>query len=402
MTTQDTNRRRGNTTQRNTTASARRSPSSGGTSTQKRTSSYSSTAKRRKRAAMRKKANTRTAVVLVLEVLVLAVMLGVLWFVIRATDEDTGITKVEIPTEDVIVNEGVVENEKLDTYRTIALFGLDSVTGELLSGTRSDTIMVASVNNETKEVRIMSVYRDTFLNLGNDTYNKCNSAYAKGGPKQAINMLNMNLDLDITDFVAVGFKGVTDCVNAVGGVYIDVDEAELKHINSYVETIADNINEKYTPVKTTGYQKLNGLQATAYCRIRYTAGDDFKRTERQREVLKAILDQAKKMDVASLTKIANNVFGNVATSIDLDEIIELLGDIASYTMVDEGGFPSLDYRTTASLGKGIGDSVLCTDLEEAVIDFHERFFANEEYKPSETLKEISQEIHKKTDSFIRK
>ena len=342
----------------------------------------------------------RNVVILVIEVLVLALMLGVLWFVIRATDEDTGIQRVEIPEEEISVNEGVETNENLEKYRTIALFGLDSTVGELKQNTRSDTIMIASINNETKEVRIMSVYRDTYLNLGNDTYNKCNAAYAKGGPKQAINMLNMNLDLDITDFAAVGFKGVIDVVDAVGGVWIDVDSAELEHINNYQISISENLKTDYTPVTKSGLQLLDGLQATAYCRIRYTAGDDFKRTERQREVLQAIMEEAKDLDVASLTKIANNVFGNFYTSVDLQEVISLLSDLPSYTIIDEGGFPSNDYRTGATIG-GIGDSVICTDLEEAVIDFHKRFFADEEYQVSETLKGISQTIHANTDAYVR-
>lgn len=343
---------------------------------------------------------TRNIVILVIEVMVLAIMLGVLWFVTKATDEDTGIQRVEIPEEEIEVNEGVEENENLETYRTIALFGLDSTVGELKQNTRSDTIMIASINSETKEVRLMSVYRDTYLNLGNDTYNKCNAAYAKGGPKQAINMLNMNLDLDITDFAAVGFKGVIDVVDAVGGVWIEVDSAELEHINNYQISISENLKTDYVPVKTTGLQKLNGLQATAYCRIRYTAGDDFKRTERQREVLQAIMEEAKDLDVASLTKIANNVFGNFYTSVDLQEVISLLSDLPSYTIIDEGGFPSNDFRTGATIG-GIGDSVICTDLEKAVVDFHKRFFADEEYVVSDTLKGISQTIHANTDAFVR-
>lgn len=343
---------------------------------------------------------TRNIVILIIEVLVLALMLGVLWFVTKATDEETGIQRVEIPEEEIEVNEEVEENVVLEKYRTIALFGLDSTVGELKQNTRSDTIMIASINNETKEVRIMSVYRDTYLNLGNDTYNKCNAAYAKGGPKQAINMLNMNLDLDITDFAAVGFKGVIDVVDAVGGVWIDVDSAELEHINNYQISISENLKTNYTPVTKTGLQLLDGLQATAYCRIRYTAGDDFKRTERQREVLQAIMEEAKTLDVASLTKIANNVFGNFYTSVGLEEVISLLSDLPSYTVIDEGGFPSTDFRTGATIG-GIGDSVICTDLEEAVVDFHKRFFANEEYQVSTTLKEISKTIHANTDAYVR-
>ncbi len=359
---------------------------------------------RERRSAQAKKSRrVRNIVILTVEALVLVLMLGVLWFVTRATDEEEGVQKVEIPTEEIIINEEVQESVEVleKQYRTIALFGLDSTIGELKSGTRSDTIMIASLDSDTKKVNLMSVYRDTYLNLGNDTYNKCNAAYAKGGPKQAINMLNMNMDLAITDFVAVGFKGVVDVVDAIGGIYIDIDEAELEHINNYQISISENIDYDYTSVKKAGYQKVDGMQATAYCRIRQTAGDDFKRAERQREVLQAIMAEAKDLDVTTLTKIANNVFGNVYTSIDIKEIISILSDLASYEIVDQGGFPGVDYRTGATIG-GVGDSVICTDLEGAVVDFHKKFFPEEEYAASEQLKKISQTIHTNTDAFIRK
>ena len=352
----------------------------------------------------------RNIVILSVEVLLLVFMVTLLWFVTRATDADEGIQKVEIPTEDIIINDGVGEDaegdikaddgEKLPEYRTIALFGLDSTIGELAKNTRSDTIMIAAIDNETKEVHLMSVYRDTYLNLGNDTYSKCNSAYAKGGAKQAINMLNMNLDLAITDFVAVGFKGVMDAVNAVGGVYIYIDEGELQHINNYQISIAENLKIDYKPVTKAGYQKVDGLQATAYCRIRYVGNYDFQRTERQREVLQAMLEEAKGMEVDKLTKLASDVFGDVYTSVDLEEIITLLSDIASYTIVDEGGFPSEEYRANASLA-GVGSSVVCTDLEAAVADMHSKLYQKENYQVSEALKSISSVIHKNTDAYVK-
>ena len=356
----------------------------------------------------------RKIAILAVEVLLLAIMICVLWVVTRATDEETGVKKVEISADDIIINDGVknkgdsdaeqetsadAEADEMDKYRTIALFGLDSTIGELIKGTRSDTIMIASLNSETKEVRIMSVYRDTYLNLSNDTYNKCNAAYAKGGAKQAINMLNMNLDLAITDFVAVGFKGVTDAVDAVGGIYIDISAAELEHINNYQISIAENLKTTYTPITETGYQKVNGLQATAYCRIRHS-DNDFKRTQRQREVLAAVLEEAKDLDITTLTKIVNDVLGDFYTSIDLDEIITLVSDLSSYTLIDEGGFPMTDYLTTGSLGKGVGDSVICTDLEAAVAELHRIFFDEEDYEPSETVKEISDTIYKNTKAYV--
>lgn len=365
------------------------------------------------KAGQAKNANKgRKIVILVLEVLLLAIMVAVLWVVTKATDEEDGIKKVEITTEDIIINEGVgqsgnkdadvdaegeaeVTEDDTEKYRTIALFGLDSTVGQLVSGTRSDTIMVAVLDNETKEVHIMSVYRDTYLNLGNDTYNKCNAAYAKGGAKQAISMLNVNLDLAITDFVAVGFKGVMDAVDAVGGVYIDISAAELEHINNYILSISENLKVTNTPIASTGYQKVNGLQATAYCRIRHS-DNDFQRTARQREVLAAVLEEAKKLDVVSLTKIVNNVFGDFYTSIDLDEIVAIVSDLASYTMVDEGGFPMDNYRAGATIGGGVGDSVICTDLEAAVKELHQILYNEEDYQVTDALKKISNTIYANT------
>lgn len=362
---------------------------------------------RQARAAARKR---RNAIIISVEVFLLILMVCVLWFVTKFTDEEKGVQRIEIAENDVTINDGAKtdnitgtdeqEEQATTTYRNIALFGLDSTIGQLTSGTRSDTIMIASINNDTKEVKLMSVYRDTYLNLGNDTYNKCNSAYAAGGAKQAISMLNMNLDLDITDFVAVGFKGVMDTVNAIGGIYIDINSGELQHINNYQMSIAENLKISYEPVTETGYQLVDGLQAVAYCRIRQVGNNDFERTERQREVLQAILDETKQLDVAKVTKLADSVFADFYTSVDLEEIVALLSDVASYTLIDEGGFPSEEYRVCANLGKNVGSSVICTDLESAVSEFHERFFGQTDYQVSAKLSDISSQIDQNTASYL--
>ena len=140
-----------------------------------------------------------------------------------------------------MVNSEVVEkfeeDEELKGYWNIALFGVDATDGQLSKGSRSDTIMVASINQDTGEIKLVSVYRDTYLNLSNDVYNKCNGAYSKGGAETAMAMLNMNLDLNITDFVTVGYDAVIDSVNGLKGVWIDVDSEEIKHINNYQKSI---------------------------------------------------------------------------------------------------------------------------------------------------------------------
>lgn len=330
------------------------------------------------------------------EIVVLLAALFVLYGVLKG--ERVG--RVEIKESDIIMNENVAENESLKGYRNIALFGVDSTVGDLTKNTRTDTIMIASINQDTGEVKLVSLFRDTYLNLSNDTYTKCNAAYMKGGPEMAINMLNMNLDLNITDFVTVGFAGLSDTIDALGGVYIDVDEAELEHINNYQYCMAEDLKRPYTEVTTTGYQLLDGLQATAYCRIRYTAGNDFKRAERQREVLQATAEVAKKADITSLNTIANDVFDEVYTSLDLAEIVELLGGITKYSIVADEGFPREDLRATGNIGSS-GSCVVPISLADNVKWLHEFLFNDTEYEVSADVLSFSDKIHSDTASYIK-
>ncbi len=343
----------------------------------------------------------RTKILLfIVEIFILLIMVVVLYGVLKV--EKVG--KVDLPEEDIVINPEV--EEKVETtmkgYRNIALFGVDSTTGALTKNTRSDSIMIASINLDTGECRLVSVYRDTYLNLSNDSYNKCNAAYAKGGPMQAINMLNMNMDLNITDFVTVGFAGLSDTIDALGGVMIDVDEAELKHINSYQICMAEDLKRDYTPVTSTGYQLLDGLQATAYCRIRYTAGDDFKRAERQREVLLAMADEAKKASPATLNSVANAIFDKdeIYTSLDISEILELLGEIAKYEIVDQAGFPEDSMRATGTIGSK-GSCVVPVSLVDNVQWLHEFLFEDEEYTPSAAVLEYSEKVKADTSGYIK-
>ena len=332
---------------------------------------------------------------------ILIVVLGVVLFMVTKVDK---MEATDIDEDDITFNDGIgSENsaagvpEGMKGYRNIALFGVDSRTGALGKGTLSDTIIVASINEDTKEVRLISVFRDTYLNLSNDTYNKANAAYSKGGPKQAINMLNMNLDLNITDYVTVGFQGVVDTIDALGGVEIDVDEAEINHLNNYQVGTSEAIGRKnqFTKVTSTGMQTLDGIQATSYCRIRYTAGDDFKRAERQREVIQAIATKVKSASASQLNDIANKVFSQTATSFELSEILSLLGDVRDYTIVANDGFPFEDLRTTGTIS-GKGSCVIPVDLESNVVRLHKFLFDTDDYEPSSNVRSYSAKIHQDT------
>ena len=369
--------------------------------------------------APKKKSKTGKIVLFAVEIVVLVAMIGILWTVLKT--EKVG--KMELPKEDIIINEEVKAkleatsnnpdgggsggNANMSGYRNIALFGVDSREGALTKNTRSDTIIVASINEKTGDVKLCSVYRDTYLNLSNDTYNKCNAAYAKGGPTQAINMLNMNLDLDITDFVTIGFEGLIDVIDAVGGVEVDVLDSEIVHLNNYQismvgkstdgETFTADAGTDYTPVTSAGRQTLNGLQATAYCRIRYV-GNDFMRAERQRKVIMAIADKAK-ANPTKLPSIAEGVFDKVYTSLDLSEIVELLKNVTDYQIVDQAGFPLDDKLICGTIGAK-GSCVVPTTLEENVSWLHKFLFGEENYEPSSAVAGYSKKIVEETSPYL--
>lgn len=354
----------------------------------------------KRRALAKKKARKKRKKILLLlcEIFILALLVVVVYGVTKAQK----VTKVKIDEEKIVakMNDTVVENVVLKGYTNIALFGVDSREGSLGKGTRSDTIIIASINNDTGDIRLCSVFRDTYLNLGNDTYNKCNAAYAKGGPEQAINMLNMNLDMNITDYVTVGFNGLIDTIDALGGVYIDVAENEIVHLNNYQISMVGKTTDKktytategvdYTAVKQPGRQLLNGLQATAYCRIRYV-GNDFMRAQRQRTVLAAVMDVCKQTDPAKLNKILDAALPSVSTSLGVEEMASMLGDVAKYQITGSDGFPFEEYRTTGTVGSK-GSCVIPTDLATNVSLFHKFMFDDENYQVSTQVQEYSRKV----------
>lgn len=358
----------------------------------------SEAAKRRALAKKKAKRKRKKILLLIVEFFVLALLVVVVYGVTKTEK----VTKVKIDEEKIVskMNDTVAENVKLKGYKNIALFGVDSREGSLGKGTRSDTIIIASINNDTGDIRLCSVFRDTYLNLGNDSYNKCNAAYAKGGPEQAINMLNMNLDMNITDYVTVGFTGLIDTIDALGGVYIDVAENEISHLNNYqISMVGKTTDNKtftategvdYTAVKEPGYQLLNGLQATAYCRIRYV-GNDFGRAERQRKVLAAAMDVCKKSDPAKLNQILDAALPNVSTSLDVNEMTSMLGNIAQYQITGSDGFPFETNRATGNIGSK-GSCVIPVNLEQNVVMFHKLMFDEDNYVVSDQVKQYSQKV----------
>ena len=333
---------------------------------------------------------------LIAEICMLVAAVVILYVVVTATDE---VERRPIDKGRIIINKEVKQTQKKKKeeqkvskgYHNIALFGVDARDGQLGRGTRSDTIIIASINLDTQEIKLVSVFRDTYLNLSNDTYNKCNAAYAQGGPEQAISMLNMNLDLDITDYVTVGFGGLIDSIDALGGIEMEIQDAEISHLNKYQLTMAEELGVDYTPIEHSGKQLLNGMQATAYCRIRYTKGDDFRRAERQRDVLTAMVEKAKEASVSSLKEMVTAILPEVETSLGVNDIVSVLGTVAGYNVVASDGFPFEDGRVGATVGSK-GSCVIPVDLTDNVTALHELLYPGTEYQPSQQVHSISLEI----------
>ena len=284
-------------------------------------------------------------------------------------------------------------------YTTYALFGLDHRSkNEKLNTENSDTIIIASINNDTKAVKLVSVYRDTLLNVKDDTYSKANAAYALGGPAQAVNMLNTNLDLNITDYVSIDFDALVTVVDCLGGLDIPLSYAEIVHMNNYCVETAEETGKSYTPVELpepkpedqeaiVGTYHLNGVQATSYCRIRYTASLDMGRTERQRRVIQMIVDKAKKAGLSTIFDIMDQVFPMVKTSVSKTEILKLIPAMIGYCIDETTGFPQ-DYKFATVKGSVI----VPTTLDSNVLKLHQFLYGNTNYTPTQDVLNKSAQI----------
>ncbi len=329
-----------------------------------------------KKAQARKRKVKRLWGILGAEIIVLFVLL--IAYVIHYADSKMNqMDYNEINENDLSINEGITSGE---AYTTIALFGIDARDVSTDTGNRSDTIMIASIDNETKEVKLVSVFRDTYLELSNrggsndGLYTKITHAYAYGGPKAAVATLNKNLDLQITEYVTVNFASLTDVIDDLGGITVNVDEGELSEINRIIPETAVITGKNFTPLSVTGDVTLDGLQATTYCRIRYNGGgSDIVRAERQREVINAILSKAKQSDLGTLNRILDDVSTNVSTSLSKPELLSLMSGIFDYKLTESQGFPftyHMGYAYDQTLGKELSMDIP-GNLEDNVILLHE-------------------------------
>lgn len=352
--------------------------------------------RRRKR---RKRRRVLSKVVFAFEIILLLVLCAGIFIYAQISkkldltqDSDFDISKVQI-------NKEVVEGNVSNGYQLIALVGLDNTKGQLVGN--SDTMLIACIDNKTKEVDLVSLYRDTYLRVGEDEegngrYYKANHAFARDGAEGLLTMLNSNLDLPISDYVTVGFDAVSEVVDQLGGIEIELTHDEIVHMNNYCVSVSEATGKSYDPIDPNqeGAHQLNGVQAVSYARIRYTAGNDFKRTQRQRLVITKIVDKAKSANLSTLNEIMDTVFPMVKTSFTKTEIIKMAASLLSYEIGDTTGFPFTHYmlRDVKGYDGSDLDCVVPITLESNVQELHKWLFGTEDYEVSDALKAYSERI----------
>ena len=288
-----------------------------------------------------KQKRKRKLILFIIEIIVLIILLvGVFYAsklnkINRQKLDESKVEKAEVSKE---------TEETLSGYTDIALFGLDNRSNGTYDTGNSDVIMILSINNDTKEVRMVSVYRDTYLDVSSKdekrNFQKCNSAYARGGAERAVSMLNKNLDLNIDNYVAFDFAAIADAIDLMGGIELDITEAEMKIMNeSYITYTEDIVGKQSSLIDHAGTQTVDGVQAVSYARIRYTAGGDFKRAERQRTVIAKTFEKAKKANLSKITQIMDTVFPEIKTDLSSTEMMKIVRIAMGYDISQSVGFP---------------------------------------------------------------
>lgn len=320
-------------------------------------------------------------------IIILAVLLGTAyWYV---TNKLGKMNKVDINDADLGISEQT--NSNLSKFRNIAIFGVDSRSDDYGVGNRSDCIIIASINNLTGEIKLISVYRDTYVNIKGHGLDKITHAYSYGEAPLAINTLNRNLDLNIKEFVTVNFDSVAKAVDQLGGVKISVTSEETKYINTYIDETAKVTGKAANHITQAGTYNMDGVQAVAYSRIRYTAGGDYKRTERMRTVIEAMFTKLKTKNVAEINSFADKILPCVYTNISSGDLISIIPSMAKYKVGESIGWPYETKGKTMDRWYGIP-----VTLESNVTKLHKEAFGEENYTPSSDVKSISDSIINKT------
>ena len=343
---------------------------------------------------MSKKKKKRVAIIAAeVAVIIIALIVAAILIIsdklntVKGVGDDGSVIADKVDKDEIVINPDL-QDDNMKGYWTLAAFGVDSRTGMLGKGTLSDTIIIVSINKETSEVKMASVYRDTYLDIGGGTYRKANAAYSAGGPQQAIDMLNKNLDLNITEFATVNWNVLVEIIDKLGGIEVEVADKEATAVNKYLQETANSAGVKANYLSGGGTLTLDGAQAVTYCRIRKGVGDDFKRTERMRTVLELVFEKVKTMSFSEVKDLIDLLTPQVRTNLKTNDILALGIRLPNFNITGSVSWP---YDVTTGLIGGVS-YVLPADLAANATQLHQEMFMQEDYVPSDSLYATSNEI----------
>ncbi|MDO4869056.1 MAG: LCP family protein [Bacillota bacterium] len=298
---------------------------------------------------------------------------------------------VDVDKDEIAINPEVAT--QLDNYENIAVLGTDARVDDT-ENARSDAIIVASINKETDEVKMFSVYRDTLLDVGDEGLDKITHAYSYGGAQQSLYTLNKNLDLNIDKVVVINWKTVADMIDSVGGIEIDVQDSEIEEMNKYINETARNVDGPNDKIQESGKQTLNGVQAVTYSRIRKDAlTGDYRRNERMKIVFSETFKKLRESGYLEMFRVTRKVLPEVGTNIKSGELLKMMLKFKSYDMTDSTtGFPYDVGSWTGYGGAGYAWYGPPINLTNNVSKLHEKFFGQGGYTPTDTVQEISANI----------
>lgn len=221
----------------------------------------------------------------------------------------------------------------------IALFAVDRRNKEQQGN--SDVIMIITIDQVTKKIKMSSILRDTYVNIDGKGMDKINAAFALGGPQLAIKTINQNFGMDIKEYINVDFFGTAKMIDALGGVTVTVKPEEIPYLNNYLHEISIIENIPAVPVTAPGTQLLNGKQAVAYTRIRAVGRGDYERTERQRTVLIALFNKMQGAGPAIYPVFMSQILPNMETSMAGMTLLKIGGDIlgSKSKIIEQARFP---------------------------------------------------------------
>ena len=363
----------------------------------------------------------RRKIIFGIEIAVLLILSGILFvyaWINRSMDK---MNQDTLDSSQIQINSEVKANTELSQMsgtQVIALVGVDArgVEGsDLAESMNSDTIILCCIDHDNQEIRMVSIMRDTWMNMAKYTdeyyeFDKANSAYNRGGPESMLSMLNTNLDLALTDYVTVNFKALADAIDVLGGLDIEMSNAECVHANNYNREVSEAQGVEYEAIPYdedlgddyTEVRHVSGALATSYARIRYGGGDDAKRTSRQRIVINLMVQKIKQ-NPTKIPESLDKVMGNVSTSLTKSEILELGMHAVTYKMGTSYAYPfQLCYGENVESALGV-DVVIPVTLEHNVKELHAYLYPSLGYDPSAAVTEYSDYIARKSgydDSMI--